>query len=338
MCQCSSLTRHQKTSFLEDGRVFGTWDFKWPQDTVIDVYFQAMPSRDLKGLSGMGVVPSTFSFSDEEKNRLSKATNEFGKLTRVVENLARRWLAGPGATSIDFRFHHDEPLPAPAADDSRSVLTKDDPIKHYDVLVSLASLPQARKANTKWKNKQTTPIFLPGSELGRYAQRADYGIPTTYLGKREQLDLTPSEYFVSKEFWNWCVHEFGHVLGLPHEHQNPKIHAQLKLREAGQIVEALQIALKNTKTGDLNTNITLGEIEEEITTAWPAVRDRQTKAVLYSDFRDYEEGAVPDDDSSIMLHIFWKRLLEGANGTESANFHERPTQSDLEHLRSMYPS
>jgi hypothetical protein len=330
MCQCRSLA-FRKSSYLLDGRVFGTWDFKWPLGTMIDVYFQALPPGH-EELSGMGGVPDGFNLSDSERALVDQAKNQFGTLTRVVECLARRWLGDVGAAQLDFKFHHDDPLPPPPPNDSKSDLPAGHQVRTYDVLVSLAPLPQFRRPPPGWPDERPIKLFLPGSELGRYAQRPDYGVPTTYLGKREQLKMTLSEYFVSAEFWNWCVHEFGHVLGLPHEHQNPKIHENVmaELRTPGQILEVLQSALGNKQ------DITASEIAEEITTKWPVVSDEAGR-VLYSDFRDYQPGDPLDDTSSIMFHIFWQRLRQGSTGKEPANFQERPTASDLAHLRAMYP-
>jgi len=305
--------------------MFGTWDFKWPQGSQIDVHFQALPPDQLAALSGMGLAPAGFSLSKAEEQLVNQGPDEFGRLTRVVECLAQRWLEGTNA-KIQLVFTHDQPLPLEIASSYR--------VQDYDVLVSLANLPLGRTAD---ENAELNGIFLPGSELGRYCQRVDYSVPTTYLGMRRFYDGA-EPYFNSKEFWHWCVHEFGHVLGLPHEHQNPKVHSRIVdgLKSTSQIQQTLANALGDTKTNTPNPRITEDEINEEITRAWPV--PMKYEQVLYSDFRDYDEKLpAPDDSSSIMFHIYWQRLLKDAVGNEPPRFFERPRPGDLAHVRSMYP-
>ena len=318
------------TSFIEDGRMYGTWDFKWPQGSQIDVQFQALPADQLSGLQGMGAVPPGFHLSAEEAALIAQGKDEFGKLTRVVECLAQRWLKGSGNDArVTLVFSHDHPVPLD--------ISNGDPVQDYDVLVSLATLPLGRGTAQTQEDVENV-VFLPGSELGRYCQRVDYGVPTTYLGTRPFYDGTPSEYFHSNEFWHWCVHEFGHVLGLPHEHQNPKVQAKIAagMKTPPEVQKILALALGDTRNETPNPRITLAEVEEEITTAWPVPRGADG-AFLYSDLRDYPEGKVPDDSDSVMFHIYWQRLLLKAEGNEPPRFLESPTPGDLAQVRAMYP-
>lgn len=325
MCNCRILAQ---TSALPDGRVFGTWDFKWPQGHEIEVRFQALPLDELDALPPDLTIPDGFSLTGEERALIDGGKDAFGKLTRLVECLARRWLEGPGkAANIKLLFHHDEPVRRASGDAATPAL-------EYDVLVSLANLPQDRRGRNSNDEGFREAIFLPGSELGRYAQRADYSVPTTYLGKRRQYPGSSADYFASPEFWHWCVHEFGHVLGMPHEHQNPTVHTAIgeRLKKPKEIREILAAALGTN--GKPNERITLREIEEEITTPWPTATT--TPPFPYSDFRDHGKD-VPDDASSIMFHIYWQRLLLDSKGDEPPRFFERPRDGDLKHLASMYP-
>lgn len=330
MCRCSSLAL---TSFrLDDNRVFGTWDFKWPQRSQIDVRFLAPSKAQLAALSDF-TVPKFLQLSDDERKILASGGAEpFGLLTRLVECLARRWLSGPAKNAnVTLSFVHDE-LVIP-----KDQLNADSPVYGYDVLVSLDDLPLDRSGRRAQEQGFNGDQFLPGSELGRYAERVDYGVATTYLGKREQYAGSSLDYFSSEEFVHWCVHEFGHVFGLPHEHQNPKVFNRIRKslhRDPAKITEILAKALGTETTK--NEKITRDEVEAEITTAWPVVKDRDT--IQYSDFRDDEGGPVPDDRSSVMFHIFWQRLIEGGDPNAAPHYLTAPTEGDLKHLASMYPN
>jgi hypothetical protein len=324
MCNCRILAR---TSAIDDGRVFGTWDFKWPQRYEVEVRFQALPTDQLEALPKEVVLPEGFTLTNEESALIAQGQEPFGKLTRLVECLAQRWLAGSSnPANIRLVFRHDDPVRRASAAIATAL--------EYDVLVSLANLPQDRRGRSSNDEGFTDSVFLPGSELGRYAQRADYSVPTTYLGKRKQYPGPSAQYFGSHEFWHWCVHEFGHVLGLPHEHQNPKVHEKVRagLKSDQDIARILATALG--ENGRPNPRITATEIAEEITTPWPAAMIDLVPQ--YSDFRDHLD-LRPDDSSSIMFHIYWQRLLIGSTEEETPRFFERPREGDLKHLLSMYP-
>jgi len=303
----------------DDGRVYGTWDFKWPQGTVIQVAFQDWAG----GYGDSALDRIEFAPTDEEKRLLDRHTG-YGRLTRIVECLARRWLIqGP---NIEFAFQH---LPDPA-----SGQPPPEPPPDYDVLVSLAPLPAFQTREELLPGGGTEPrhkkYFLPGSELGRYAQRIDHGVPTTYLGKRQYLTASAAEYFSSPEFRHWVVHEFGHVLGLPHEQQNPNLAGKIQLKETDELVRILRTAL-GYPTG-ATQDITAAEIEEEIIRPWPAL-----PGAPYCDFRTYRENDPTDDTSSVMFHLYWQRLLAGGSENAPARFHERPLARDLDAVGRMYP-
>ena len=316
-CTRYRLTRQTNA----DGRIYGTWDFKWPQGTTIRVAFKDW----VGGLNNANLDGIEFTSSDPAETKLvDGAPTRYGRLTRIVECLARRWLM----KEANIRFAFDHP-------DDDQILDAD----AYDVLVSLAPLPISQSLEVLTPVTPKTPngtkliekkYFLPGSELGRYAQRVDYNVPTTYLGKREHLAGSLAEYFSSPEFQHWVIHEFGHVLGLPHEQQNPNINQRIKLKDKDKLVGLLRTALGYPE--EAVQDITAAEVEEEIIQPWPTL-----PGAPYCDFRSYGQGDPIDDTTSVMFHLFWERLLVGGADDAPARYHQRPTDRDLDNLGVMYP-
>ncbi len=309
-------TRYRLTNAAsDDGRVYGTWDFKWPQGTVIRVAFQDWPggAAELDGIK--------FNPQGREEPRLLGGNSGYARLTRIVECLARRWLVHE--PNINFEFHHDKYIPGPPE------------LPDYDVLVSLAKLPLDQTGHELQADGSSKALqqkyFLPGSQLGRYAQRIDYGVPTTYLGKREHLAASMADYFSSPEFRHWVIHEFGHVLGLPHEQQNPNLKGRITLKPIERLVEILASSLGYPKSAP--QDITPEEVDEEIIRQWPTLDQ-----VPFCDFRTYRQDDLTDDSTSVMFHLYWQRLL--ANGPEDAppRYYEEPRPRDLEAVGRMYPN
>jgi hypothetical protein len=312
----STRYRLTRTPNDNDGRVFGTWDFKWPQGAVIRVAFPDWPGgpEDTK-LDGIEFAPE-----GDEETRLLDGRTGYARLTRTVECLARRWLIQGPNIKLEFQ-HNTVPSSEPRPDD-------------YDVLVSLAALPVFQKRQELLADGTVRTVqkkyFLPGSELGRYAQRIDYGLPTTYLGKREHLAGSVADYFSSPEFRHWVIHEFGHVLGLPHEQQNPNLIGRIQLKPAGDLVKILRTALGYADGPD--QDITEAEVEEEIICPWPTL-----PGAPFCDFRTYRQDDPTDDTASVMFHLYWQRLLAGKSDDAPAVYHERPCTRDLEAVARMYP-
>lgn len=312
-------TRYRLTNASNDGRVYGTWDFKWPQGTVIRVAFQDWAGGySDSNLDGIEFTPD----GDDEKRLLDKQTG-YGRLTRIVECLARRWLVQGPNIGFDFQHPADPTRPPP------------EPPPDYDVLVSLAKLPleQTRQELVDGKTEpRKKKYFLPGSELGRYAQRIDHGVPTTYLGKREHLAGSQAEYFSSPEFRHWAIHEFGHVLGFPHEQQNPNLAGKIALKPTDDLVRILRSSLGYPVGGP--HDITAEEVDEEIVRPWPTLEPDHP----FCDFRTYRQTDPTDDTASVMFHLYWQRLLEGGDENAPARYYDRPLPRDLEVLMSrMYP-
>lgn len=189
--------------------ISGTWDFKWPEGARIRIAFQLFPER------------------------MRPYFDAFSTVKEQVIQLARGWeRALGGALYFDFDLPPlDAPLGSTAAapDRHRSSFSKTT-IQNcpYDVLVSLEDLPLTLEDPFRGPGDSQRTVALPISELGTYARRADYGAPTMYVGRfgRFAVDDSPSDfirYFESNLAQHVIVHEFGHVLGLPHLHQHPRL-------------------------------------------------------------------------------------------------------------------
>ena len=270
-------SRHQLT---------GTWDFKWPQGSVIRVAFQEPPRGDYP-------------------------TTDTDALMALVRRHAECWTLGEDGTpvaGISFNFL-DTMLPPPVDGGSHS---EGDFEVDYDVLVSLQRLP-TMEIDTG--NGQETVIRTPQSRLGTYCRRMNHGVPTVYIG---QPDYLPNrDYFQSPEFRLRVSHEFGHILGLGHEHQNPRAIRRWKHVEAIKSIIEQETSLK--LTNDL--------IKEEITSQWPGNQQ-------YSDWRPVVDNARCD---SVMGTPLFQKLIENGSPKKLPTLTVQPTQEDITQLIRMYP-
>jgi hypothetical protein len=180
--------------------IAGTWDFKWPLHSEILIAFQEPP----------------------EEMQISNP--EFEAAKALVMQYARLWKL-PSTLKLRFMEEDLDPplgLDGPPLDRHRSSFLREDPEIPYDVLISLQDLPVHKFDPFRGKLAEHEEILLPVSALGSYARRADYGAPTMYLGRFGHfLRQKFVEYFEQSLAQQVIVHEFGHMLGLPHLHQHP---------------------------------------------------------------------------------------------------------------------
>jgi hypothetical protein len=302
--------------------ISGTWDFKWAPGTRIRIAFQKLPA-DVHGV-------------------------DFEQGKALVKQKLEAWFGGRKgkgfaipAPHLSYEIVADLPAPPLATTEPRSAKSKGGATAfiEYDVLISFLPLPVVLPA-TEQHDEEV--IGTSSSELGRYAQRIEYGVPTAYLGPQPNRE-NPDHWFSSPEGIFTVTHELGHVLGMAHEQQNPRLQDRhkLKWKDLDKMVEITK------NKGGLGSSISIPElILTEMKEPWPG-------ELAFSDWR--EPPKIPSDLSqlnfdSVLTKPSLSCLLVGghANGFDCTHAHpcpfeqaaierlSEPTNGDLEHLVYMY--
>lgn len=299
MCLCNALPavpRSPRASRVQAPgvqllavEIAGTWDFKWPLGTQIRIAFQRP--------RGLG-------------------KSEFARGKSRVEEYARLWsaLLSESACDLSLRFtglELDPPLGPEhsTTDQHRSSFAPTQPSQHpYDVLISLDDLPITRVDPFQSYGARLEPIDFPISELGSYARRLDYGVPTLYLGRfagaRKLYGDDFQEYFDSPLAQNIVVHELGHMLGLPHLHQHPRLLANRASHYASarKIQDDLAVLLSESPSVEL--------VERNVLVAWPGNYEFSDWPELSSE--DVERHAKNSELDSIMTHPYYRFFAQSA--------------------------
>ncbi|MGD0678383.1 MAG: hypothetical protein ABSC94_23480 [Polyangiaceae bacterium] len=366
-CGFSSL-RLLALPTTDSDNIFGTWDFKWPSRKKIRVAFQKLPEN----------------FSGDRSSALSD-------LIAKVKRFATTWHDHvPDAPRFEFIEDAFLPAPSPSANRGQSPVKPADPYVAYDELVSFAPLPigvsydvivpppeggpPAALFSTRTVSRaadgSALQIVLPTAQLGRFALRCDYGVPTIYLGQPKRdaqtssgvleeiarvpagvigprlptlplptLQETANDYFglrvalsQTREFEAAIVHEFGHVLGIPHLHQSPRLFPRWK--DDQDLIRIFQTGMGVSLNSDfVKTQITL-PFPSSGSGGWP---DRA--GIMFADWPEPAVGKTVDSDrnplDSAMTHPLQSALLVPAR-VPLFNRYLAPQPPDLEYLAVMY--
>jgi hypothetical protein len=309
--------------------IHGTWDFKWPVGKVVRVAFQ---------------VPSDASTREYFHNARERVVNLAERWNRLVEG--KEGYDGPRLEFPD-QWNLAPPLGAgaPLGAELRSAFVPADvEAMDYDVLVSLDPLiGPDRRARIQRRDPfdpggRVRPVRLPHAELGSYARRIDYGEPTAYLGSPFH-ELSVLEFLGTTAGAHAVVHEFGHVLGLPHTHQNP-LYAGAPYRSDLSVIINTAFDLRG------NDRLDEAAVREQITEPWEGnaqfsdwLSGPQALAELHSVMAHPALGALissagKGDEIGGQLR---SALLKPEDLEAKAPFvPTRPTATDLNHLLHMY--
>ena len=190
-------------------------------------------------------------------------------------------------------------------------------------------------------------VVLPFSELGRYALRADCGAPTMFLGPTVDVGKagapfpTLEDYYKDPRVKAMVVHEFGHALGLAHEHQSPKARAARSLTSASYDIARAKAVLRKRLLLRNPSGIDDTFVTGHLVVAWPG-------NLRFSDWRPYAQDQSIDSVMSVPYHecIINECACCRQDGscaddndvcaTHQAALVDRPTARDIEALTVMY--
>lgn len=245
-----------------------------------------------------GGVQGTWDFK-WPKGSIIRVYVDLGAQKQRVKEVADRWFekANPGQLRFDF----------------------DATLDNYDVYLSLQQLVGERP--------------VPETQLGTYCQRVPLGTPTCKCGwvdglKDENGDPYPDEatYFQGLAFEQILLHEFGHILGLPHLHQHPRFKTRLKATLTPDSV-------RNEIEKQVGFKPTADDVRKDVTEPWPG--DERFSDWLPIGGKEDQPGFYAP--GSIMMGHPLRGIFEGDPiSTPTLKFMTQPGVIDIEWLEHMY--
>jgi hypothetical protein len=302
---CSLKGGSTPTQVEMDTKIAGTLDLKWTPGTTLEVAFQA----------------------DAQQGGVALARER-------IEGAFQTWLAGANL-NVSFWPKDAVVYPTPGAQSDPTSTS------FYDILINLDTLPQYVPPTTSDPERY---IDFPVSEHGAYALRRRLGAPTMYLGWLPEFVahagapryVDASEYFASKVFLHFALHEVGHALGLPHLNQAPAFRLSALLPTPPS-VDAVHTFLRDNH----GVKVSKSFIDEELTRAWRFVDDPR-----FSEWPD-ELAVTPAEQrallrSSIMVAFpvlgVLEELAKRPDGkTVHIDYMAQPSAFDLAWIDKLYP-
>ncbi len=293
-----------QTDALDPVEIDGTWDFKWRKDAIIRVAFQTPPGGEEGARIFQHLVPRVIEVARRWKTRI---------------RIDSRSADPPQSVPLTLHFLPNQPLlaaPPPVGIGIGDAVL-------YDVLISLAPLPVLIPKSHKRPEQK---VFLPRSELGRYARRLEYGTPTAFLGVRPGRSW--ASFSETPEWEHTVLHEFGHILGLAHPFQQHN--SRVDWKEDAE--------LKKILPGLLDLDLSEDETQDFI--HWQLKARLPSPAALpnavagggpyFSD--DWEDVSAP----SVMNPPFMHKLMSRTGTAIEDGWRVSPTEADHAHLHAMY--
>lgn len=299
--------RHKLTAAapLDPVEIDGTWDFKWRKGAKIRVAFQSPAAGDEGAKLHSEIVERVIDIAGRWRTSIRSDSRAEGA-------------SKAGEVPLELHFLTSQPVdPSFAQGVDAPKVTLAEAVR-YDVLISLAKLPVIIAEGA---GRPEQRVLLPRSELGRYARRLEYGVPTAFLGPFRP-DQSLEAFYGTEEWEHIVLHELGHVLGLVHPHQQHNANVNWKS----------DAELKSALPRLLGVKIPEAQLEHYI--------DWQIRAPLP---QAGPEGAVFSDEwtvpipHSVMNPPFLSQVADVAGTLSRPGLLVEPTEADLAHLRSMYP-
>jgi hypothetical protein len=325
---------------LDPVEVDGTWDFKWSSGSSIRIAFQTPPKGDKALL--------VYERAIEDIIRMAALWEVNVRLDGDRNPIQKR----PIPLTLHFLTQQHVPAPPPgwARPPSPPELKLKEALR-YDVLISLATLPV--KIPRSADEGGPEEILLPRTELGRYARRLEYGLPTAFAGAfRPGQDL--AALLVEPEWRYTVLHELGHILGMAHPYQQDEAALQWTPDQLKVIVpRILRRALRPEQLESYidrqyRTQLPKGN-GTSFSDRW---RDPGARSVMSTPFAS--PAADPKRASqSVVVQLPEGNGVKNGNGSRGGNVRRsgsgnggptsyfedwlpEPTPDDLEHLQSMY--